>query len=126
MGRLIAGRMDEPIDARVITEDKGEQEHTFVISASIGVARYPQDTADLDNLLKLADQALYRIKHTHEKSAYLLYSDIPEKEQETAPEKDQETTSEKEQETAPGQGQETEPDAKEDKGKDQEKDGRES
>ena len=110
VGRLIAGRMDEPIDARVITEDKGEQEHTFVISASIGVARYPQDTADMDNLLKLADQALYRIKHTHEKSAYLLYSDIPEKEQETAPEEEQET----------------EPDIKADKGKDQEKDGRES
>ncbi len=76
VGHLICDKMDEAIEAHVVTEEKGEQSHTFVISASIGVARYPQDTADLDNLMKLADQALYKIKHTHEKSAFLLYSEM--------------------------------------------------
>ena len=76
VGRLICDRMDEPIEAHLVTEEKGEQNHTFQISASIGVARFPSDTADLDTLLKMADQALYRIKHTHEKSAYLLFSSV--------------------------------------------------
>ena len=78
VGRLISERMDEPIEGHVVSEERGEQHHTFQISASIGVAQYPQDTADLDTLMKMADQALYKIKHTHEKSAFLLYSDVPE------------------------------------------------
>jgi len=74
VGKLICTRMDEPIHAHVVTEEKGEQSETFVISASIGVAQFPADTADMDTLLKMADQALYKIKHTHDKSAFLLYS----------------------------------------------------
>jgi len=73
VGKLICSKMDEPIEAHVVTEDRGEQHETFTISASIGVARYPADTTDLESLLKCADEALYKIKHTHEKSAYLLY-----------------------------------------------------
>ena len=78
VGRLISERMDEPIEGHVVSEERGEQHHTFQISASIGVAQFPGDTADLDTLMKMADQALYKIKHTHEKSAFLLYSDVPE------------------------------------------------
>jgi diguanylate cyclase (GGDEF)-like protein len=73
VGKLICSKMDEPIEAHVVTEDRGEQHETFTISASIGVARYPADTTDMESLLKCADEALYKIKHTHEKSAYLLY-----------------------------------------------------
>ena len=73
VGKLICDRMDEPIEAHVVTEERGEQHHTFTISASIGVAQYPADTTDLESFLKYADEALYKIKHTHEKSAYLLY-----------------------------------------------------
>ena len=76
VGRLICERMDEPIEAHVISGEKGEQEQTFRISASIGVALYPMDTMDLDILFRKADQALYAIKHTHEKSAFLLYSEM--------------------------------------------------
>jgi len=74
VGRLICDRMDEPIEAAIVSEEKGELQHTFQISASIGIAQFPADTTDMDTLFKLADQALYKIKHTHEKSAYLSYS----------------------------------------------------
>ena len=76
VGRLISERMDEPIRAHLVTEEKGEQNQTFKISASIGVAQFPADTTDIDTLLKMADQALYKIKHTHGKSAFLLYSEM--------------------------------------------------
>lgn len=74
VGRLICDRMDEPIEAKVVSDEKGEQQHTFQISASIGIAQFPADTMDMDTLFKLADLALYKIKHTHEKSAFLFYS----------------------------------------------------
>ena len=74
VGRLICTRMDEPIEAKFMNAEKGEQQHTFQISASIGIAQYPADTMDMDTLFKMADTALYKIKHTHEKSAYLFYS----------------------------------------------------
>lgn len=32
------------------------------VSASIGIARYPQDGQDLEALLKAADAAMYRVK----------------------------------------------------------------
>ena len=83
LGRYIAEQMDEPIQAKVVSEEKGELEHTFQISAGIGAARFPADTTDIDALFKMADQALYKIKHTHEKSACLFYSQIPEKERES-------------------------------------------
>ena len=84
VGQLIASRMDEPIHAHVVSEEKGEMDHTFQISASIGVAEFPADTADMDTLFKMADQALYQIKHKHEKSAFLLYSEMSEKQKNEA------------------------------------------
>lgn len=84
VGQLIASRMDEPIHAHVVSEEKGEMDHTFQISASIGVAEFPADTADMDTLFKMADQALYQIKHKHEKSAFLLYSEMMEKQKNEA------------------------------------------
>jgi diguanylate cyclase (GGDEF)-like protein len=78
MGALICERMDEPIEAVAVDEEKGRREHTFQISASIGVACFPSDTNDMETLFKMADDALYAIKHTHEKSAFLLYRNIQE------------------------------------------------
>ena len=40
------------------------------------MARFPQDTESVDELFKLADEALYAIKHTHDLSAYLLYHEM--------------------------------------------------
>lgn len=37
--------------------------HTLHISASIGIARFPEDAADGPTLLKLADAAMYEAKH---------------------------------------------------------------
>ena len=76
VGRQIAESLDQPIPAKLFGEDGKEKEHEFIISASIGVAVFPADTADLNTLFRMADQALYRIKHTHDKSAFLLYSQM--------------------------------------------------
>ena len=76
VGKLICDRMDAEIPAVIKTEDGQEKNHNFQISASIGVARFPADTQSIDELFKLADEALYAIKHTHEKSAYLFYHEI--------------------------------------------------
>ena len=76
VGKLICDRMDAEIPAVIKTEDGQEKNHNFQISASIGVARFPADTQSVDELFKLADEALYAIKHTHEKSAYLFYHEI--------------------------------------------------
>ena len=76
MGDLISSKMDEPINAVAFDEEKGERRHTFQISASMGVACFPVDTNDMETLFKLADEALYAIKHTHEKSAFLMYKEM--------------------------------------------------
>ena len=76
IGDIICQKMDEPIDATVITEENEEKSHQFTISASIGIATIPADTEDIEELLKMADEALYAIKHTHEASAYLEYKNV--------------------------------------------------
>lgn len=37
----------------------------FALTASIGVAQYPEDGADIETLLELADQRMYRMKRAH-------------------------------------------------------------
>ena len=75
---LICKAMDEPIDATLNTEDGKTISHTFNISASIGIAEIPSDTNDIEDLYKKADDALYTVKHTSEKSSYLLYREMDE------------------------------------------------
>ena len=38
-------------------------DHTLYVSASMGIAGYPNDGEDMDALLKAADKAMYRVKH---------------------------------------------------------------
>ena len=76
IGDLICERMDEPIDATVVTEENETKSHTFQIAASIGIAIIPHDTNDIEELYKKADDALYTVKHTSETSSYLLYSEM--------------------------------------------------
>ena len=77
LAKLICEKMDEPIEATVVDEEKGERHHTFQISAGIGIASFPGDAEDVETLYKMADDALYAIKHKYEKSAYILYKNIP-------------------------------------------------
>ena len=76
IGDLICKAMDMPIEATIVTEDGEEKEHSFIISASIGIAEIPGDTNDIEELYKMADDALYRVKHTNEKSSYLMYKEM--------------------------------------------------
>ena len=68
--------MDAPIEATVVTEENETKSHTFQIAASIGIAIIPHDTNDIEELYKKADDALYTVKHTSEKSSYLMYSEM--------------------------------------------------
>ncbi|EAR09097.1 GGDEF domain-containing protein [Reinekea blandensis] len=38
-------------------------DHTLYVSASMGIAQFPNDGEDMDALLKAADKAMYRVKH---------------------------------------------------------------
>ncbi|MCR4717985.1 MAG: GGDEF domain-containing protein [Lachnospiraceae bacterium] len=77
----IAKKICEMIDEPIICEDKKDYinntHHMFTLSTSVGVALYPDDTKDIDMLFIQADRAMYSIKHTHEKSAYKFYRDLP-------------------------------------------------
>ena len=75
---ILCKAMDEPIKATLQTEDGKTESHTFTISASIGIAEVPGDATDIEELYKMADDALYTVKHTSEKSSYLLYREIEE------------------------------------------------
>ena len=55
----------------------------FFISASAGVARYPQDGKDVDTLVKHADLALYRAKETGKRKFMLCTSEMREEAQKT-------------------------------------------
>ncbi|SEQ78295.1 diguanylate cyclase (GGDEF) domain-containing protein [Lachnospiraceae bacterium NE2001] len=76
VGDIICKAMDEPIEATLNTESGETKTHTFQISASIGIAQIPGDTDNITDLYKMADEALYTVKHTSEKSSYLLFSEI--------------------------------------------------
>lgn len=48
-------------------------EHTINISASLGVTLYPNDDADIDTLIRHADQAMYQVKLAG-KNNYLMFN----------------------------------------------------
>jgi len=54
------------------------QEGPADISASVGVALYPEDGVQLDDLLRHADDAMYAAKKGG-KNSYRLYSELAEK-----------------------------------------------
>ena len=47
---------------------------TFDISTSIGISVFPDDADNIIHLVKYADEAMYAVKHTGEKSVYKLHS----------------------------------------------------
>jgi diguanylate cyclase (GGDEF)-like protein len=63
----IAERLHQTLEGAFTIEG-----YTLEVDASIGVARYPEDGADVDTLLQRADVAMYRAKENH--LPYLTYS----------------------------------------------------
>ncbi|CAN8141232.1 GGDEF domain-containing protein [uncultured Thiomicrorhabdus sp.] len=49
--------------------------HTFKIGATIGCACYPNDSGEIDKLIKMADTALYHAKHQN-KGSLKIYSEL--------------------------------------------------
>ena len=66
-----AGEIVETVRRQFITPDDRDDE-LIKITVSIGVALYPQDGSNCDELLKSADNALYKVKE-REKNGYALY-----------------------------------------------------
>jgi diguanylate cyclase (GGDEF)-like protein len=64
VAELICKWMDEP----VVTPCE-----VYRFSASIGIARWPEDARELEALYRRADQAMYQIKHNTRESGYLLW-----------------------------------------------------
>ncbi len=61
----VANRIVRSLSQPICLMDACCDENTEVeIGASIGVARYPQDAQEIEGLLKLADLAMYRAKHS--------------------------------------------------------------
>lgn len=65
--RRILKEIAEPIDV------KG---HSFSLSASIGIALYPNDADDADSLLRYADEAMYTAKRTG-RNQYVFCETVP-------------------------------------------------
>ncbi len=64
---IVLNRVLATINAPVTIE-----EHSLIISASIGATLYPEDNSDADTLLRHADQAMYRAKDAG-KNRYSLF-----------------------------------------------------
>ena len=69
IGKL-AAKISKNIKEPFTLEDKNIQ-----ITASIGIAVYPNDALDYKKLIKLADDAMYRVKHSG-RDSFKFYSDI--------------------------------------------------
>lgn len=54
-------------------------ESEFYISASLGVARYPLDANNVDDLLKLSDMAMYKAKNSNSNNKYLISDELTKK-----------------------------------------------
>ncbi len=57
----VARRLRQALNEAVFLQDEGLQ---IRMTASFGVAAYPEDAANRDEILRLADEAMYKIKET--------------------------------------------------------------
>jgi len=69
----VAWKLLDRIGKPLLIEDR-----ECIVTASIGISRYPEDGADLHTLLKNADVAMYRAK-TEGKNTFRFYSATPER-----------------------------------------------
>jgi diguanylate cyclase (GGDEF)-like protein len=61
-GKEEAFKMAEKLRKAVEAHDYPSQKGTLKVTVSLGVSTYPVDATDKDELIKCADQALYRAK----------------------------------------------------------------
>lgn len=69
LGQAIAGVLEDPI---MVSESE------FMISASLGVARYPLDADNWSDLMKLADMAMYKAKDSGLSTGSLVSKELTE------------------------------------------------
>ncbi|TVT45301.1 MAG: EAL domain-containing protein [Denitromonas halophila] len=79
---VLVPRLGQPEDAAAVARQITSalvspfsiEEHELVVSASIGIALYPQDARDVDSLLKQADLAMYGAKDAG-RNTYRFFED---------------------------------------------------
>jgi diguanylate cyclase (GGDEF)-like protein len=64
-----AERLRKSIEDHPFTTDKGE---VFNITASFGIASYPNHVKDKNELIQLADQSMYRVKENTRNAVYMI------------------------------------------------------
>lgn len=64
---------------RVLEEHIVISESEFTISISVGVARHPLDSDNIDDLLKLSDIAMYKAKESGSTNDYLISDELTKK-----------------------------------------------
>jgi len=66
---LVAERMRAAIERNVFLKKEG---YNFRMTASFGVASYPGSAKSKEDLLRLADEAMYRVKHKNRNGVYAI------------------------------------------------------
>jgi putative two-component system response regulator len=59
---LVAERIRANIEAKMLVPADGNQNRSIRVTASLGVATFPQDADDMESLLQRADEAMYSVK----------------------------------------------------------------
>jgi diguanylate cyclase (GGDEF)-like protein len=66
---MVAERMRKAIEKNVFLNSEG---YNFRMTASFGVASYPDTAKSKEDLLRLADEAMYRVKHKNRNGVYAI------------------------------------------------------
>jgi diguanylate cyclase (GGDEF)-like protein len=66
---MVAERMRMAIERNVFLKKEG---YNFRVTASFGVASYPGSAKSKEDLLRLADEAMYRVKHKNRNGVYAI------------------------------------------------------
>jgi len=65
----IAERMRKAVEHNIFLKKEG---YSLKITASFGVASYPENAQSKDDLIRLADEAMYRVKHQTRNAVYAI------------------------------------------------------
>jgi diguanylate cyclase (GGDEF)-like protein len=59
----LANKALDALSQEFVVQDVKHQSHSVTVTASIGIAYFPDEGTDVDTLLRIADQKMYRAKH---------------------------------------------------------------